>query len=214
MSKHIMKQLALTLGAGLAIVSGAALAASTYGYSATGTGAVSATANVKVTVTVPKLIILRVGTSGATVDTLAFTAGLDATGIPGGVTTLTAGNSQASGWTGVAPVWGTPTSTPSPASVAAYVWTNATGATLAMSTAVTTPLTGITPANIGVSATGTNFLSGHPANTSLTTFAGTIPSNTAITSTWTYSILNAATVLAATAAGTYAQTTTYTATAL
>lgn len=214
MSKHIMKQLALTLGAGLAIASGAALAESTYGYNSAGTGTVTASARVTVTVAVPKLILLRVGADNTTVDTLAFTAVLNP-GIPGGITAaaVTAagnGNGLASGWNGTAPAFGAPTAQ----SLTAYTWTNSTGGgQLGLSTAVNTALAGITPADITVTPTAVaGTMPTHPANTTTNANFGTFARNTVHSATWAYSVSSA--TLAAAAAGAYSQTITYTATTL
>lgn len=214
MSKPIMKQLALTLGAGLAIASGAALAESTYGYNSAGTGTVTATARVNVTVSVPKLILLRVGADNTTVDTLAFTAVLNP-GIPGGITAAaitTAGNGSnlPSGWSGAAPVFGAPTAQ----SLTAYTWTNSSGGgQLGLSTVVNTTLGGITPTDITVTATaGVGTMPTHPANTATNANIGVFTRNTVHSATWAYGI--AAATLAGAAAGTYSQTITYTATSL
>lgn len=214
MSKLIMKQLALTLGAGLAIASGAALAESTYGYNSTATAQVSATARVNVTVAVPRLILLRVGADSTTIDTLAFTAVLNP-GIPGGITAAavaTAGNgsSLASAWNGTAPAFGAPAAQ----SLTAYTWTNSSGGgQLGLSTNVNTPLGGITPADISVTATAVaGTLPTHPATTTSNANFGTFARNAVHSATWAYSVTSA--TLAAAAAGTYSQTITYTATTL
>lgn len=176
-------------------------AESTYGYSDTGTGAVSATARVNVNVTIPKLIMLRVGSEGATVDNvniaLAPTSGSFANG-----------DNQTFNWDGTAPVFAASTA----AGLNAFAWTNAAGATL--TGAVSTPdagTTGLSAAAILVSAGATDTLQHPGANTGTFT---TLPiaANTLLTGTWTYSV-DAAAAAAATA-GAFSQTVTYTASAL
>ena len=58
----------------LVAASAPALAEATYGYNDAGTGTVTATARVNLSVLVPKLILLRVGSTNATIDTLTWTA--------------------------------------------------------------------------------------------------------------------------------------------
>ncbi|PZO17822.1 MAG: hypothetical protein DCF26_08970 [Burkholderiales bacterium] len=183
-------------------------AESTYGYSATGATGNTATARVNVTVSVPTLVLLRVGTSGAAAQAANITVA-PTPGIPGGVAAgaLVGGNSQASGWDGTAPVFG---ATPS-AAINAFAWTNSAGGgsvTGAVTTAFPGP-SGLVAANIDVTSTGTL---AHPgANTG--TFAPTpLTRNTLATATWTYSLSAAG--LANAAAGAHSQVVTYTATAL
>ena len=197
------------LGAALAAASGVAVAESTYGYDSAGATNVSATARVKVKVTVPKLLLLRVGSSDTTVDELAFSAALTSGVIPGGAAPGN-GNSQASGWDGSAPTFATPASQ----SLTAYLWTNSSGgASLALSSTVNTALGSLAPSDITVSSTaGAGTLPAHPVNTSNASFAANAPRNTLNTATWSYSISGSA--LTAAPAGTYEQTTTYTATTL
>ena len=103
--------LAILAGACLSLLGTNALAESTYGYNAAGTGVVTANARLNLVINVPKLILLRVGSSGATVDTLTWNSGLTWATAPG---TLTNGNNQPTDWDGAAP-----TATTNPAAVSA-----------------------------------------------------------------------------------------------
>lgn len=199
--------------AGTSLLTSVASAESTYGYNSAGTGTVTATARVTVTVAVPKLILLRVGASGSTVDTLAFTGAVN--GIPGGInaaaiTTAGNGNSLASGWDGTAPTF----TAPATQSLTAYAWTNSTGGgQLGLATVVNTALGGMSSSSITVAATaGSGALPAHPGTTADNANFGTFTRNTVHTATWAYGV--SAATLAAAAAGTYSQTTTYTATSL
>ena len=107
--------LAILAGACLSLLGTNALAESTYGYNAAGTG-VAANARLNLVINVPKLILLRVGSSGATVDTLTWNSGLTWATAPG---TLTNGNNQPTDWDGAAP-----TAATNPAAVSAFAWTN------------------------------------------------------------------------------------------
>src|SRR5690606_37144781 len=117
---------------------------STYGYSAAGAGTVSATARVNVQVTVPKLIMLRVGSDSTTVDTVAITLAPSTPAAP------VDGNSQAFAWDGTAPTF----TASAPAGLNAYAWSN-TDATLTGSVTTTPGTTGLTAASITVASTGT-----------------------------------------------------------
>lgn len=203
----------LPVAAALAAFSNpAAHAESTYGYNAAGTGTVSATAKVNLRVVVPKLILLRVGPSGAfdaAADRVTLT-GAPSPGIPGGIAAgaLADGNSLASGWDGTAPAM---SATASPANVTAYLWTNnAAGASLAG--AVTSGLnTGnLTPTMITVGNSGTMT---HPgANLGSLAPVTLATPNTVFTATWTYGISDAD--LATLTAGQHDGQVTYTATSL
>lgn len=189
-----------------------AFAESNYGYSAAGTGIVSANARVNLRINVPKLILLRVGSSGAVADTVTFTVAPNP-GIPGGIAAaaLASGNNRATGWNGTAPVMG---ATAAPANVTAYAWTNALGGgnvSFAMSTPFTTGgLTGasITVASAPVSGGGL----AHPGATLAAATPTAFPANSLRSSTWTYGLSAAA--LASVTAGTHNATVTYTATSL
>lgn len=202
-------KLFFAIAAGAVLTSGAALAESTYGYNAAGTTDVLATAKVKIVVAVPKLLILRVGQSGIGFDTLTFNATL-ATGIPGGIAaaSLVEGDSQASGWSGAAPTFATPTAQ----NLTAYAWTNSSGGgQLKLTTVEDVAMAGITASSITVSG-GTGGMA-HPATTASANFAAAFPRNTANTATWAYSVDPAA-LAAAVPGASYEQTTTYTATSL
>ena len=112
--------LAILAGACLSLLGTNALAESTYGYNAAGTG-VAANARLNLVINVPKLILLRVGSSGATVDTLTWNSGLTWATAPG---TLTNGNNQPTDWDGADP---TAVTTTNPADVSAFAWTNSSG---------------------------------------------------------------------------------------
>ena len=112
--------LAILAGACLSLLGTNALAESTYGYNAAGTG-VAANARLNLVINVPKLILLRVGSSGATVDTLTWNSGITWVTAPA---TLTDGDNQATNWDGTAPGTGT---TANPAAISAFAWTNSLG---------------------------------------------------------------------------------------
>lgn len=163
----------------LVLGSSPAMAESTYGYNSAGTGTVTATAKVNLSVTVPKLILLRVGSAGATPDTLswALNASIPATPTVPAVTA----DSAAVVWNGVAPTF-TPAS--ATATTVASAWTNATAGTI--NCAVTGLATGgPTLANFAVSSGGTL---AHPgANLGACTSTG-FTSGSVQTSTWTYTL--------------------------
>ena len=198
-----MKALTIALGTSMALASGAAMAESTYGYNSTGVGVVTATARVNVSVTVPKLILLRVGSAGATIDTLSWTTGLS---IPAGslVPSVTADNAAVA-WDGVAP---TATTSTNPAALAVYAWSNFAGTTV---NCAATPITagGPTLANFTVTATGTL---PHPgANLGACAATAAIAANTVATGTWAYALGGAPGTWTA---GAYSSVITYTATSL
>ncbi|MDB5780019.1 MAG: hypothetical protein JWP79_2881 [Polaromonas sp.] len=208
--------LALAAGACMALASGVAQAESTYGYNLAGTGTVVATAKVNIAVAVPKLILLRVGSDAATVDTVTLSAVLNP-GIPGGITaaavaTAGTGDSLPSGWDKTAPIFTAAAGTP----VAAASWTNSSGGasvTCSVTTAFTGP-SGLTSAHITV-ANSLPLAGGALAHPGATTACGTpttVAKNTLVGSTWTYSV-SAAGLLAA-SAGTNTETVTYTATSI
>ncbi|MGC4396746.1 hypothetical protein [Hydrogenophaga sp. T2] len=199
--KASRQRLALAAAAAAVFGTSIAHAESTYGYNTTG-AAVSATARVAVNVTVPKVIMLRVGSDNTAVDTVAITL------TPNGVGTE--GNALPFSWDGSAPTFMASTAP----GLAAYAWTNVTGATL--NGAVTTPdagTTGLTASAIDVTAstTGTNPLP-HPGTNTGTFTPVALAPNVAYSGTWTFG-LNP-TAAAAAAAGTFSQTVTYTASAL
>jgi hypothetical protein len=191
----------------------AAWAESTYGYNSAGTGTVTATARLSVSVTVPKLILLRVGSDAATVDTVALTAVLNP-GIPGGLAaaSLADGNNLATGWNKSAPVFTAAAGT----AVLAASWTNASGGAsvnCAVTTAFPAP-SGLLSTHITVATTVplTGGALAHPGADTACGSPTTFAKNTVVGSTWTYSVTAAG--LAAAAAGTNTETLTYTATSL
>lgn len=201
MSKHFLI-LVPVAAAALALAAGSALAESQYG---AGTGNITAQANVKLKVTVPQLILLSVGSAGATQDELVWTSSWSVATAP---TAPTNGNNQAATWDGSAP---TATVSASPAGLAVYAWTNAAGGGSLSYAATAFGANGPVLGDISVASTGV----AHPAPTTLAT-ASTTPvtfgANAVQTGTWTYSLSN--TNAAAWAAGEYNSTVTYTATSL
>ncbi|MCJ0764774.1 hypothetical protein [Variovorax terrae] len=178
-------------------------AESTYGYSAVGTGVVTATARVNLSVTVPKLILLKVGSSGGTIDTLSWTTGFS---IPATPTTpsVTANNAPVT-WNGTAP---TVSTSADPAALAVAAWSNSTGSTVNCA-ATAIGAGGPTLANFAVTATGTL---PHPgANLGSCAATPAIAANTLVSSNWAYALGGTpATWLA----GAYSSVVTYTATSL
>jgi hypothetical protein len=195
-----------SVGVALALGAGAAMAESQYGYASAGTGPVSAQAKVNLKVTVPKLILLRVGSTTTGGDELAWTAALSIPGVP---TTPTDGNNKDVNWSGAAPTAGTMTN---PAALAVYAWTNSSGGgTLSYAA---TAFTAGGPALGDVSVTNGAGLA-HPAPLALaatSSTATTFTRNTAHTGSWTYALNG--TNAANWAAGSYSATVTYTASSL
>lgn len=201
--------------AALALLTPGAQAESTYGYNAAGAAGATANAKVNFEVKVPMLILLRVGTSGTTVDTVTLTVA-PSPGIPGlggvAAASLVDGSNQPTAWDGTAPVMA---ATASPASVTAYAWTNSSGGG-SLNGAITTAFagaSGLTGASIAVtSAAPVNGGLAHPG-TNLGAFtAQTFTPNSLRSSTWAYSLTPAA--VAAVTAGSHTATVTYTATSL
>ena len=191
--------LALIAGACLSLVGTNALAESTYGYNAAGTGNVTATAQVKLSVTVPKLILLRVGSANTTVDTLAWTA---VPSIPATPTAPSNGNNVGVDWNGVAP---TITAGTQPAALNVYAWTNATTATI--NCAVGTWVGTNSPANADFAVTVTGTLP-HPGANLGACASTTFPSRTLASGTWAYVLSGTP---ASWGAGVHTTTVTYTA---
>lgn len=164
----------------LVLGSSSAMAESTYGYNSAGTGTVTATARVNLSVTVPKLILLRVGSAGSTVDTLSWALNASIPATPT-VPAATA-DSAAVVWNGVAPTLAPATAT---ATTVASAWTNATAGTI--NCAVTGLATGgPTLANFTVSA-GAGTLAHPGANLGACT-STSFASGSVQTSTWTYTL--------------------------
>lgn len=210
--RHPATRLAAIGAALLALSQTPALAESTYGYNAAGTPGATATAKLNLQVNVPMLILLRVGSSAATVDTLNINVAPNP-GIPGGVAAgaLTAGNSQPSGWDGTDVSALMSANTPS---VTAYTWTNAVGGGSLNGTFSTSFSTGgLSGASIDVASTP---VSGggiaHPGNNLGSFSAQTFVPNSLRSSTWTYSLTSLA--RASVTAGVHTAQLTYTATSL
>lgn len=200
MTKKLLAPLALGTALALAFA-GHALADSQYGYT-TGTGTITAQANIKLSVAVPKLILLRVGSSNTTIDTVSWTAGFSIPAVP---TAPVAGNNTGVDWNGAAPA----STLNTPAGVTVYAWTNASTGTLTCAAPTWVPATG-GPANTDFTVTVTGTLPHPGTNLACGAASATIPSNTVATGTWTYSLASAA--AATWKAGTYAAQVTYTAT--
>lgn len=201
--KMQLKTLTLALGTVAALSSGVALAESTYGYASGGTGTVVATARVNVSVTVPKLILLKVGTAGATIDPLSWTASLS---IPAGpVTPGATADSVAVAWDGAAP---TVTTSADPAAVAVAAWSNAsTSSTLSCAVGA---LTAGGPALSDFTVTSGGGLAHTGANLSLcASTTQTFARNALATGSWTYALGGTP---SGWAAGAYSTQITYTAT--
>lgn len=166
------------LCAALLLMGTAALAESTYGYNSAGAGTVTATARVNLSVTVPKMILLRVGSATGSGDTAAWTMG---TSIPGTPTTPSGtGNSVATNWDGTAPVVGP---SASPAALNVFAWTNATAGSLTCALGAWSAAGG--PANADFSVTVTGSLP-HPGPHLGACASTSIPSNTVLNGTWQY----------------------------
>ena len=196
--------LAILAGACLSLLGTNALAESTYGYNAAGTG-VAANARLNLVINVPKLILLRVGSSGATVDTLTWNSGITWVTAPA---TLTDGDNQATNWDGTAPGTGT---TANPAAISAFAWTNSSGGGSLVYAATAFGAGGPALGDITVaSAPGL----AHPAPSPLaatSTGATAFARNTLATGSWSFALGGTP---AAWTAGQYTSTVTYTATSL
>ena len=197
--------LAILAGACLSLLGTNALAESTYGYNAAGTGVVTANARLNLVINVPKLILLRVGSSGATVDTLTWNFGITWVTAPG---TLTNGDNQATNWDGADP---TAVTTTNPADVSAFAWTNSSGGGSLAYTAAAFAAGGPTLGDITVtSAVGL----AHPTPVALATDStgpATFTKNALATGTWSFALGGTPT---AWTAGQYTSQITYTATSL
>jgi len=195
----------LSLGAmaALAVFAAPASAESQYG---SGTGTITAQARVNLSITVPKMILLRVGSPGATVDTLSWNSALSVASAP---TAPVDGNNQAANWDGTAPTASTAANPPG--AVGVYAWTNAPGGGSLSYTASAFGAGGPTLGNITVTpATGLS----HPVPLALatsSTAAVTFAATTVATGSWTYTLGGTP---AGWQAGTYTSQVTYTATSL
>ena len=197
--------LAILAGACLSLLGTNALAESTYGYNAAGTGVVTANARLNLVINVPKLILLRVGSSGATVDTLTWNSGITWVTAPA---TLTDGDNQATNWDGTAPGTGT---TANPAAISAFAWTNNSGGGELAYAA--TPFTAGGPTLGDITVTSAPGLA-HPDPSPLaaiSTGATVFARNTLATGSWSFALGGTP---AAWTAGQYTSTVTYIATSL
>jgi hypothetical protein len=192
--------------AALALVGGPAMADSQYGYTAVVGAQVTATARVNLSIVVPKLILLRVGSTTAGGDTLLWTAGFDIPPAP------TAASNQNYAWSGAAPV---PTAITNPGALLASAWTNSSGGGDLSYTATAFGAGGPTLGNITVSSvTGTGAALNHPLPAALAAASTTgtpVNPHALSNSNWTYALAGTP---ATWVAGTYSSTVTYTATSL
>ena len=198
--------LAILAGACLSLLGTNALAESTYGYNAAGTGVVTANARLNLVINVPKLILLRVGSSGATVDTLTWNSGITWVTAPA---TLTDGDNQATNWDGTAPGTGT---TANPAAISAFAWTNSSGGGSLAYTANAFAAGGPTLGDITVTSAAPGLA--HPTPVALATAStgpATFTKNALATGTWSFALGGTPT---AWTAGQYTSQITYTATSL
>lgn len=155
-----------------------ALAESTYGYNAAGGGTVTATARVNLSVTVPKMILLRVGSATGSGDTAAWTVGASIPGTP--TTPSGTGNSLAANWDGTAP---TLSPTASPAALNVFAWTNASAGALSCALGAWSAPGGPADADFGVTVTGSL---PHPGAHLGACASTAIPSNVVLSGTWQY----------------------------
>ncbi len=190
-------------------LSNAARAESTYGYNSTGSGAiasVTAKADLKITVQIPQLILLKVGTSGSTIDEVILGASISIPATP--TTPTTTGNNQPVNWDGNAPTISFSTTS---SAVSAAAWTNASGggSLTASTTGFGTAISGLDSGDIQVASSGGSLT--HPGTT--TDFSSVTPTtfskNTVTVATWTYSVNPA--MVASLGTGSASQTITYTA---
>jgi hypothetical protein len=190
---------------------GGVQAESTYGYSTT--GATNATARVNLSVTVPRIILLRVGTAGTTLDTASWAIGATIPLTPSGTTAAatTPAGGTAAAWNDTAPTFA---ATPTGNTVTVAAYTNTGSSTLGCSATAVAPATGPALTAFTVSTTGTLTHPGTGATPALSTCASTpttIASGAVRTASWTYNL--DATGAATWAPGSYASVVTYTATA-
>jgi hypothetical protein len=202
-----MKTLTKTLlCAAMALGAASASAEASYGYQSSGAGAVTATARVGLSVQVAKLILLRVGSTNSTVDTLSWTATV---GTGAGLTApLTSGGASTNApWTGAAP-----TITPSadPAALDVFAWTNASGSTLTCSTGAGWNNPG-GPAFTDFTVTTGGSAPNHPGANLGCGATANLTANNLYAGTWAYALGGTP---ANWLAGTYTATVTYTASAL
>jgi hypothetical protein len=202
-----LKALSIALGAAT-LMAGSAWGESTAGVGIP-TSTVSATAKVNINITVPKVILLKIGTAGGTVDTVDFTASLSSPTVAG------TGNSLATTWTGTAPTFSVAATGDV---LTAVAWTNsasgASGGTLSCSMTTAFASGGPTAADISVGSSvalaGGSLV--HPGTNTNCATPTPFARNVLVGSTYTYSIAPGS--VAAWAAGSYTSVVTYTATTL
>jgi hypothetical protein len=196
-----LKALSIALGAAT-LMCGSVWANTTSSVSSGAT--VTTAADLKIKIIVPKVVILRVGSTGgsaATVDEIEFTA--TAGGLSGTSVTYTGP---------IPPVFSNVTVTgATPSAVPVAVWTNAGSATLSCSASTLTGPTGSGAATLGdITVIATTPMPHPGANLGACTTGASlpVPIATGLVDTWQYG-LNGSVY----AAGTYTTTATYTATA-
>lgn len=175
----------------------AAMAESQYG---SGTGTITAQAKLNLSVAVPKLILLRVGSSDAAVDTVTWTSALSIPGVP--TTPLATANNTHVDWNGAAP---TVTTTSATAPIVVSAWTNAGAGTINCAVGAWNAAGGPANTDFTVAATGTLQ---HPGANLGACASTTFTSNVVATGTWAYTLGGTP---ASWVANTYTNTITYTA---
>lgn len=188
--------MALALGLCLA-----ARAESRYGHGA-GAG-VNATARVSLSVTVPRIILLRIGSAGGTVDTVSWAVNATIPGAP--PTTAAPGDGNAVTWNNALPTF---TNTVTGNSLAVRAYTNVAGATLSCVAPAWSAAGG--PPNVRFTVGSAGPLS-HPGGNLGACASRAIARGAVRQATWTYNLSN--TGAATWRSGTYTATLTYTATA-
>ncbi|MDP9912249.1 hypothetical protein J2W27_004375 [Variovorax boronicumulans] len=188
----------------LAFASNPAIADASYGYNDAGTGTVTATAHVNLSVQVPKLILLRVGSTNNTIDTLSWTA---AASIPAVPTAPANGNNTAVDWDGNAPTFAFGTQ---PGALTVSAWTNAGTGTINCAVSAWLPGTGTGPGNADFTVNVTGSLP-HPGANLGACASTSFPSNAVATGTWAYVLGGSPTGWSA---GSHTATVTYTATGI
>lgn len=170
----------LVLGLMVSLWSGTAKAESQYGFQ-TATLAVSAQARVNVSVNVPRIILLRVGASNTTIDTVTFSVSASIAPTP---TTATVGNNQNVAWNDTVPTFSAATQ-----DLTAAAWTNVGGASLACVINAFAPAGGPVAANLTATDVAPSGLT-HP-NCGVTT-TGIAALGAVKTSTFRYALNTAA----------------------
>ena len=198
------------LGAALATASGVAVAESTYGYSPGANATVTASARINLSIAVPRLVLLRIGSAGAGIDTLSWST-TPSWNLGGQTPSVTTGASSPTNWDGGAPAFNY---TVSPAAVNVFAWANGSSTTIACTaTGLGSAPSAPSLADVSVTpGTVTNQLP-HPATANLGACGSSTPiaSNVLHDGTWTYVLGGTPTGWTA---GTYTGQVTYTAQSL